>query len=65
MRPLYKTIIVIWSEFDGSEVEIDVLAREAIEGDAICVLSKSILIPDPDTDDTFADTGEFFDLGSW
>jgi hypothetical protein len=46
-RPLFKTTIVIWSEGDGTQVELSHLAREAEIGDAYCSRCGSELITDP------------------
>jgi hypothetical protein len=44
---LYKTTIVIWSRYDGADVELHGLAYEAEEGDAYCTRQDSELITDP------------------
>jgi hypothetical protein len=59
MRPLWKSTIVIWSEYDGTQVELSTLAREAEVGDAYCSRSSSALITDPAVDPDWDDT-EFF-----
>lgn len=62
--PLYKTTIVVWSEFDpsdgryGDEV-LSGLGREAERGDAYCPKSESNLVQDPSRDPDWEDT-EFF-----
>lgn len=43
---LYKTTIVIWSQYDGGEVGLTDLAREADQGDAYCSLQESELVTD-------------------
>jgi hypothetical protein len=43
---LYKTTIVIWSEYDGEKLELSALVREAEEGDAYCSLQESELVTD-------------------
>jgi len=35
-KELYKTTIIIWSDFNPANFAIDELAREAISGDAYC-----------------------------
>lgn len=61
MKPnkLYKTTIVIWTEYDPGSVELVDLAREAHVGDAYCSKQISEEISqyenDPDWDGT-----EFF-----
>jgi hypothetical protein len=64
-KSLYKTKIVIWSDFDPEGYEIDDLAHQAAVGDAYCSrqditeVSKGDLPDDCDWDGT-----EFFgDLG--
>jgi hypothetical protein len=59
VRPLWKTTIVIWSEYDGTRVELSALAREAEQGDAYCSVSGSELISDPAADEGW-DFTEFF-----
>lgn len=60
MRPLYKTTIVIWSEYDptGCSELVD-LAGEATSGDAYCSKSETERIPDPSKDPDWDGT-EFF-----
>ena len=57
---LYKTTIIIWSEYDGSTVEIQDLARDATEGEAYCSKSVSVRVPDPESDPEWDGT-EFFE----
>jgi hypothetical protein len=58
MRRLYKTTIVIWSEYEGDKVELVDLARAATNGDAYCSQQFSILVnPEDDAD---WDGNEFF-----
>lgn len=61
MKPLYKTTIVIWSDYDpeASNVDIDVLAREAVSGDAYSSSAHSTLVEKPDEDPDW-DGNEFF-----
>jgi hypothetical protein len=60
-KSLYKTKIVIWSDFDPEGYELDTLASEATRGDAYCSsvstseISKGDLPDDSDWDGT-----EFF-----
>jgi hypothetical protein len=56
---LYKTTIVIWSEYDGSEVEVEDLAREAMSGDAYCSKSQTERVEKPELDADWDGT-EFF-----
>jgi hypothetical protein len=62
-KPLYKTTLVIWSTWDGSKVEIDRLASEAMDGDAFCAKSETVIVADPESDPDWQGT-EFFDTGS-
>jgi hypothetical protein len=59
MRALYKTTIVIWSEFDPAHVDLEDLAREATNGDAYCSKSHSEYIERPHIDADWGGT-EFF-----
>lgn len=51
---LYKTTIVIWSEYDPQDVELEDLARDATSGEAFCDKQKTVFITDqgkfPDTE---------------
>jgi hypothetical protein len=51
---LYKTTIIIWSDFDPVLCEIDYLAREAISGDTYCSEKNIEIVSDtekfPQTD---------------
>lgn len=53
---LYKTTIVIWSEYDPTNnIEIDDLARDAMSGESYCSKQKSEYVDprtDPDWDGT-------------
>jgi hypothetical protein len=62
MRHLYKTTIVIWSEYDGAKVELSALAREAEQGEAYCSSYRSESVEDPSTDPAWDGT-EFFGDG--
>ncbi|MBS1861879.1 MAG: hypothetical protein JSS68_09220 [Actinobacteria bacterium] len=50
--PLFKTTIVIWSEYPGEEVELEHLARDATGGEAYCpgYRSEPVRIPGGDAD---------------
>lgn len=41
---LYRTTIEIWTSYDPSEMEIDTLATEAMDGDAICSIQDSVAV---------------------
>ncbi len=57
--PLWKSTIIIWSDFDPRTVELEDLAREATNGDAYCSSQKAKLIDHP-ADDMDWDGTEFF-----
>jgi hypothetical protein len=62
MRPLYKTTIIIWSEYDPSAtMEIDDIAREAMDGDSYCSKQDTVRVDDPSKDDNAPDMGFFGD----
>lgn len=46
-QKLYKTTIVIWSEYPTNEYSIEDLAREATNGDAYCSLQHCEGVSDP------------------
>lgn len=59
-KNLYKTTIVIWSEYDpDQQVEIDELARDAVSGVSYCSKQTTELVPDPAKDKDWDGT-EFF-----
>lgn len=60
-KRLFKTTIVIWSEYDTSGVELDILARDAISGDAYCSKQECDFVEDPSKDKDWDGT-EFFDM---
>lgn len=58
-KKLWKTTLIIWSDFDPHEIEIDHLAKEAVSGMAYCSKDKKehvTVAEDKDWDGT-----EFFD----
>ena len=60
MKKLYKTTVVLWSEYDPSnQVELEDLARDATSGEAYCSKQCTILIEDPQGDPDW-DMTEFF-----
>jgi hypothetical protein len=61
MNKLWKTTIVIWTEYDPQRHEIDDLAVEACYGDAYCSKSEHRLIERPDLDCDWDGT-EFFEI---
>ena len=58
-RPLRKTTIVIWSEYDGSKVELENLAWQATRGDAYCSKQETVYVENPEKDPDWDNT-EFF-----
>jgi hypothetical protein len=59
-NPLYKTNIVIWSEFDPTKVELEDLARSATSGEAYCSQMQADWVENPENDADWDGT-EFFD----
>lgn len=57
--PLYKSTIVIWSEFAPAKLELSALAREAETGEAYCAKREAVLVEDPSGDADWDGT-EFF-----
>jgi len=60
-KALYRTTIVIWSEYDGEKVEIEDLAFQATEGNAYCSKQSSVLVREPELDPDWDGT-EFFGI---
>lgn len=58
-KELYKTTIVIWSEYSGEEVELSDLAYEAEVGVAYCSKQESVKVTDWENDPD-APSLEFF-----
>lgn len=58
---LWKTTIVIWSEFNPQETELEDLAREATSGMAYCSRQKVTFEVDVETDEDW-DYTEFFNV---
>jgi hypothetical protein len=59
MKKLYRTTIIIWSEYDANQVELEDLAYEATSGNALCTEQKSVLV-DPAGDDNSEAIADFF-----
>jgi hypothetical protein len=59
MKSLYKTTIVIWTEYNPDLLEIEALAREAMAGDAYCSRQDLELVVHPEKDADWDGT-EFF-----
>jgi len=61
MKKLYKTTIVIWSEYDPAtgNVDLDDLARDACDGESYCSRMESVAVENPKDDEDWDGT-EFF-----
>jgi len=59
MKGLWKSTIVIWSNFDPSETDIEDLAREALAGDVHCSQHKVEFVDDLDSDPDWDGESEF------
>lgn len=62
MKPLYKTTVVIWTEYDPHQSELEDLARDATSGESYCSKAVTEVVNDPATDSDWDGT-EFFDGG--
>lgn len=62
MKPLYKSTIVIWSEFEPTQLELEDLAYQATSGEAYCSKMEADLVEDPASDPDWDGT-EFFGTG--
>lgn len=60
-KKLWKTTIIVWSEDDPSEFELEDLAREAVSGGAYCSKQIAEEIDDPAGDPDWDGT-EFFGI---
>ena len=61
-KGLYKTTIIVWSRYDPSAAEMELvdLARDATDGEAYCpVLRPSVLVAEPAKDPDWDGT-DFF-----
>lgn len=56
---LFKTTIVIWSEFNSDNVELEDLARDATSGESYCSKQNCEYVEDVQKDPDWDDT-EFF-----
>lgn len=59
MPKLYKTTVVIWSEFDPATLDLSDLARDAESGDSYCSKLTRQFVTEP-SDDPDWDGTEFF-----
>ena len=62
-KPLWKTTIVIWSDYDPCHLEIDELARDAMSGESYCSDSYTEVIAEP-ANDLDWDNTEFFGVAN-
>ena len=58
---LYKTTIVVWTEYDPSLKDLDSLGQDAMDGSAYCSKQETVLVADPIHDSDFDGT-EFFNI---
>jgi len=56
---LFKTTIVIWSDYDPKNMEVDALASDAMDGQSYCSQQKTEEIKDVENDPDWDGT-EFF-----
>ena len=63
VKPLYKSTIIIWTEYDPNGLKLTELASQADSGDAYCSSMTSALVAKPEKDPAW-DRTEFFDLWS-
>ena len=61
MKPLYKTTIIVWTDYDPNRQDLDIcdLTAEAKSGDAYCSKQDTKRVENP-ADDTDWDGTEFF-----
>ena len=59
-KSLWKTTIVIWTDYHPNGLSLEDLARETDSGDAYCSFSEYKYIKDIDEDEHW-DGSEFFD----
>jgi hypothetical protein len=62
--PLFKTTIVIWSEYPGEKVDLEHLARDATCGDAYCSRYRSERVGEPEGDPAWDGTDFFAERGN-
>lgn len=60
-KKLFKTTIVVWSEYDTSTTDLEDIAREAVRGEAYCSKQSCEQVKNP-TKDKDWDGTEFFNL---
>lgn len=59
-KPLWKTIIVIWSDKNPEKYELADLAQEATDGGMYCSKQRTVKVEDPKKDPDW-DGSKFFD----
>lgn len=59
MKKMFKTTIVIWSNYDPNPVELEDLAQSATDGDAYCSVQRTEEVSNP-RDDPDWDGTDFF-----
>jgi hypothetical protein len=65
MIPLFKSTIVIWSRCDPTDMELDDLACEAVEGAAYCSKLTNQLVTSPEQDPDWDGTEFFGPIGDY
>lgn len=58
---LFKTTIVVWSDFSPEDYDAEDICREAIRGDAHLSTMRSEFIDDPESDPDWDDNSFFED----
>lgn len=60
-KRLYKTKLIIWTEYNPGLVELEDLARDATYGEAYCSFQSFEIVEDPGLDPDWDGT-EFFNV---
>jgi len=63
IKPLYKTVIVVWSPYDPTNLEINQIAQDALDSESYCSMVDIFEVDDPESDDCWDGT-EFFGVNS-
>jgi hypothetical protein len=58
---LYKTTIVIWSDYYPTDHEIEDLARKATSGDMYCTKQETVQVDDVESDPDWESGNTFFE----
>lgn len=61
MKPLYKTLITIWSEDDTSDVKLSRLGKDVDTESSYCSLRECMLVENPEEDEDWDDNSFFED----